>query len=141
MISSFTVSIVFLILTKSNSAPSTAAQLLITIAVTTVCWLATAYLGPQNDPAVLASFYQKVRPFGPGWRRVREAAGIVEVESAAESFPMALLGWFTGCIMIWSSLFTVGNLLYGRTEYALALLAVFVVTAAILIWVIKRLWQ
>src|SRR5271157_4419688 len=46
MISSFGMSILFLILTKNNAAPSTAAQLLITVAVTTVCWLAMAYLGP-----------------------------------------------------------------------------------------------
>src|SRR5262249_52194969 len=50
MVSSFLMSLLFLVMTKMGSAPSTAAQLLITIAVTTVCWLATAYLGPQNDP-------------------------------------------------------------------------------------------
>ena len=43
--------------------------------------------------------------------------------------------------MIWSALFTVGNYLYGRTEYALALLAVFILSAAVLIRVINRLWM
>ena len=68
MLSSFGMSILFLILTKNQAAPSTAAQLLITVAVTTVCWLATAYLGPQTDEATLVSFYKKVHPNGPGWR-------------------------------------------------------------------------
>jgi hypothetical protein len=35
----------------------------------------------------------------------------------------------------------VGNFLYGRTNYALALLAVFVVTASIVIEVVRRLWK
>jgi hypothetical protein len=34
----------------------------------------------------------------------------------------------------------VGNFLYGRMGYAIALLAIFVVTGAILIRVINRLW-
>jgi hypothetical protein len=146
MVSSFGMSLVFLILTKSQAAPSTAAQLLITIAVTTVCWLATAYLGPQNDPKVLTDFYMRVRPFGPGWRPIQVKAGISNDDAAAvdvrtENFPLSLLGWFAGCIMIWSALFTVGNFLYGRMGYAFGLLAVFVLTGIILIQVVRRLWK
>lgn len=146
MASSFVMSLVFLILTKTGGAPSTAAQLLITIAVTTVCWVATAYLGPQTDRAVLVNFYRKVRPYGMGWKEIAATAGPVSSdirssEIGSENFGLSLLGWFTGCIMIWSALFTVGNFLYGRTNYALALLLVFVITAAILIRVVQRLWK
>ncbi|MBZ5623612.1 MAG: Na+:solute symporter [Acidobacteriia bacterium] len=146
MVSSFGMSLLFLILTKNQTAPSTAAQLLITIAVTTVCWVAMAYLGPQNDPRVLMDFYMKVRPFGPGWRPIQERAGISNADATAmdlrtENFPLSLLGWFTGCIMIWSALFTVGNFLYGRMGYAFGLFAVFAVTATILIQVVRRLWR
>ena len=42
---------------------------------------------------------------------------------------------------IWSSLFTVGNFLYGRIGYALGCLAVFDVAGAALIWVVNRVWQ
>src|SRR5271157_2469071 len=108
MTSSFGISVAFLIMTKNGVAIATAPQLLITIALTTVCWLLMAYLGPQNDPAVLIDFYKRVRPFGPGWRRVRVNAGIPAAEAAmdaeGQNFPLALLGWFTGCIMIWSAL-------------------------------------
>jgi hypothetical protein len=145
MVSSFAMSLVFLVMTKNQSAPSTAAQLLITIAVTTVCWLATAYFGPQNDPRTLVEFYRKVRPFGPGWAPIRVKAGLstaaVETEAGTENFTLSLLGWFAGCIMIWSALFTVGNFLYGRMGYAFGLLAVFVVTGTILIRVVRRLWS
>ncbi|MGD0365608.1 MAG: sodium:solute symporter family protein, partial [Bryobacteraceae bacterium] len=145
MSSSFGVSILFLILTRSGVSVSTYLQLLITIAVTTVCWIATAYFGPQTDPAVLIAFYRKVHPFGPGWRRVREAAGISPAQAAEwsqhENVPLSLLGWSTGVVMIWSALFTVGNFLYGRMGYTFALLAVFVVSAGILIRVINRLWN
>src|SRR5262249_36798380 len=98
--------------------------------------------GPQTDRATLIAFYKKVRPFGPGWRRVREEAGISQAEAAAtrENIPLALLGWSAGCAVIWSSLFTVGNFLYGRNSLAWLLLGVFLISALILLWVIKRLW-
>ena len=43
--------------------------------------------------------------------------------------------------MIWSALFMVGNFLYGRMNYAAALGAVFVVSGAIVIRVVNRLWR
>jgi hypothetical protein len=43
--------------------------------------------------------------------------------------------------MIWSALFAVGNFLYGRMDYAFALLGIFIVTGAILIRVVNRLWN
>jgi Na+/proline symporter len=143
MASSFGVSVILLVLAKNGVHLSTHAALLVTIAVTTVSWVATAFLGPETDRAVLASFYDKVRPFGPGWTRVREAAGIPKAAStsARDNIPLALLGWVAGCTVIWSALFTVGNFLYGRLPQALFLLAVFVVSGAALLYVGQRLWS
>ena len=45
-----------------------------------------------------------------------------------ENIPLALLGWVAGSMAIWSSLFAVGNYLYGRTGYAIGLTIVFVIT-------------
>jgi hypothetical protein len=119
--------------------------MLITILFTTVLWVATAYWGPQTEEAALLNFYRKVRPPGPGWKRIQALANISPEQEAADreawNFPMSLLGWFTGCITIWSALFTVGNLLYGRMGYFWALLAVFVVSGSILIRVVNRLWR
>jgi len=143
MISSFTISIILLVLKKQYGMGfSTHHALLITIAVTTVSWMLTAFYGPQTDRQTLISFYKKVRPFGPGWRRIREEAGVTEQEAAAthENIPLALLGWTAGCTVIWSSLFAVGNFLYGRLPQAAILVAVFVGSGLLLIWVIKRLW-
>jgi hypothetical protein len=143
MVSSFTVSLALLILKKNfEISYSTHKALLITIAVTTVCWVLTAFLGPQTDRATLVSFYKKVRPFGPGWRRIRKETGVTEAEAAAthENIPLALLGWSAGCAVIWSALFTVGNILYGRTSLAALLFGIFVVTGLVLLWVIKHLW-
>ncbi|RJP62786.1 MAG: Na+:solute symporter [Ignavibacteriales bacterium] len=143
MISSFIVSIVLLILNRNGIYISTHAGLLITIAFTTICWVLTAYLGPQTDKKVLIEFYKKVRPFGPGWSHIKAEVAASEGEEIKirENIPLALVGWVTGCAVIWSALFTVGNFLYGRLNYAFILLAVFVVSGIVLIRTINKLWS
>ena len=142
MVSSFSVSIVILILAKNGIHMSTHVALLVTIAVTTICWLLTAFLGPETDRKTLVEFYKRARPFGPGWKKVREEADISmqEAKATGQNIPMALLGWVAGCTTIWSSLFTVGNFLYGRMTYALILGGVFLVSGTALIYVVNKLW-
>jgi len=143
MVSSFLVSLVLLVMHKYGIVCSTHIGLLITIAVTTVCWVATAYLAPATDRKTLIDFYRKVRPFGPGWARIRREAHLTPEEEAAgshENIPLALLGWTLGCTMVWSALFMVGNFLYGRWEYATALGISFAVSSLFLIRVIQKLW-
>jgi len=118
-------------------------RLMITVAITTVAWVITAYLGPKTDMNTLIEFYKKVRPGGPGWGPVRKAAGlsVEEMRNKEDNFPMALIGWTCGCAMIWSSLFLVGNILYGRTGYAVMCGAVFVVSGTVVIRIVNKLWK
>jgi Na+/proline symporter len=143
MVSSFGVSVVLLVLNRNGITFSTHVALLITVAVTTVCWLVTAFLAPETDHRVLVEFYRKVRPFGPGWKYIRQKAGISEAVAKAthENIPLALLGWVAGCTVIWSGLFMVGNFLYGRIGMALALMVTLTIGGAVLIGVINRLWS
>jgi SSS family solute:Na+ symporter len=139
MVSSFAISVALMVLTKNGVQISTTQQFILTIGLTSICWLATAFLGPQNDRATLVSFYRKVHPSGPGWGPIAAEAGVVAAE--ADNMPMALLGWISGCIMIWSALFTVGNILYGRMDYAGGLAVVFAISGLSVISVVRRLWR
>jgi solute:Na+ symporter, SSS family len=142
MVVSFAVSIGILVMARMGVTMSTHVALMATVAVTSVCWIATAYLGPETSHETLVSFYTKIRPFGPGWERIRLEAGLEKrgrVEDA-DNIPLALVGWVSGCTMIWSALFTVGNFLYGRLGYAFFLLGVFAVSGVVLLRVMQRLW-
>ena len=142
MVSSFAFSLLLLVLSRNGVTFSTHAALLMTVAVTTVCWLLAAYVAPPTDPDVLVAFYRKVRPFGPGWAPVRAKAGVLPAdEGSEENIPMALLGWVAGCAAIWSSLFAVGSFLYGRTGRGLMLTVVFAVSGLIVIRIVSRLWR
>ncbi|MBI3207577.1 MAG: Na+:solute symporter [Candidatus Solibacter usitatus] len=145
MIASFGISIVFLILHRNGVSYGTHKELLLTVMATTICWLVAAFFGPPTAESALIDFYKKVRPFGPGWKHIRILAGETEAEAAAhlqrENIPLALVGWFSGSVMIWSSLFAVGNFLYGRMHYAAGLCVVFAISLYMLIRVVRRLWN
>ena len=114
--------------------------LVTTVVATTICWVATAYLAPQTDPEVLKTFYLKVRPGGPGWAPVRASLGPEADTAAGDPLPLALVGWALGCTMVWSSLFAIGQLLYGAHGLAAGLAATAVVSAVALSAVMRRLW-
>ena len=59
----------------------------------------------------------------------------------SDAMGKATLGWISGCLTIWSSLFAIGNFLYGRTGAALTLTAVFVVSGVVLLYVTNTLWD
>ena len=140
MTSSLVVSIGLLIMARSGAPLSPHAGLLVTVAITTLCWVAAAYLGPQTDRETLIAFYRKVRPFGPGWEKIRIDAGVLERTRDEDNIPRALLGWFAGCATIWSGLFLIGAILYGRTAQAAILAVVLLVSGSALMWVMRHLW-
>lgn len=140
MVSSAIVSVGLLVLAKNGLALSAHASLLVTVVITTVCWVAAAYLGPETDRATLVAFYRKVRPFGPGWEAIRREAGLEASVRDEDNIPRALLGWAAGCATIWSGLFLIGSMLYGRWPQAGALAVVLVTAGVTLFWSLGHLW-
>lgn len=144
MVSSFVVSIVFFILKKTGHAPPFAHIVLYSVGFTTLCWLITAYLGAPTSRERLIAFYRKVRPAGPGWAAIRAEAAAGEAPGSMASgdrMGLATLGWISGCLTIWSSLFAIGNFLYGRMPAAWILTAVFIISGGVLLHVCSHLWD
>jgi solute:Na+ symporter, SSS family len=143
MVSSFAVSVFFFAMRKSGNGLPFAYTVLFSVAFTTICWLIAAYVTEPTSQERLIEFYRKVHPGGPGWRVIREAAGVSEAEAARHSdhIGKATLGWISGCLTIWTSLFATGNFLYGRTSLALIQGAVFIVSGLTLLYVVNTLWD
>src|SRR5450759_2301525 len=105
MIASFVVSLIALrMVTVRMPADSPLVQtyvMLITVAVSTVVWVSVTFLTKPEPDATLESFYQRVRPGGPGWRRTAEKLGY-----AGETIPggaLAWTNWLAGLIAVYSS--------------------------------------
>jgi Na+/proline symporter len=138
MVSSFLVSVGFFVAAKNGATIATTTSLLITIAVTTIVWVAATYLTAPTDRATLVSFYRLVRPPGVGWDAVRVEAG---VSSSPDSIAQSLLGWALGCLVVYAALFGSGSYLYGRTAQGVAWTVVFIVSGTGLIRLIPALWR
>jgi Na+/proline symporter len=115
MASSFVVAIGFFVAGKQGAAIPPHVSLLVSIAITTVVWLAATWLTRPTDDAVLVSFYQRVRPAGPGWRRVAAAAGL---GPSRDTLAAPILASLLGCAAIYGTLFATGAWLYGRHTQA-----------------------
>ncbi len=119
---------------------------IVQVGITTLAWLITAFVGPQTDRATLLSFVRKVKPAGPGWTAQRAEAGISDREVAEENrIGTSMIGWLSGCVVIWSSLFAIGNFLYAsgdpsRVTDAWILTGVFAVSGLVLLSVTRKLW-
>jgi Na+/proline symporter len=140
MVSSFFVALGFFIAGKYTSGATIAAHtsLLITVAVTTIVWVAATYMTAPTDRATLVSFYRLVRPPGRGWEPVRAEAGVAP---SPDSIAQSLLGWVLGCLVVYAALFGSGSYLYGRTAQGVVWTVVFVIACVGLIRLMAGLWR
>ena len=138
MASSFVIAVGFFVAGKTGHALPTHISLVLTIAVTTLVWLAATFLTKPTDRGTLLSFYKRVRPAGPGWRSVRAETGVA---SSPDSLPQAFLGWILGCVFVYAALFGAGSVLYGRTALATFWIILFVASGAGLVRLLPRLWS
>ena len=135
MLTSFVLAAGFFVATRRGGTIAPHVSLLITVAVTTVVWLAVAYFTPPTDRATLVNFYRKVRPAGRGWDAVRREAG---VGPSPDSLAHALLGWVLGCAFVYAALFGSGSFLYGEITQGVFWTVVFVVSGVWLVRILKR---
>ena len=105
-----------------------AVTMLVTIVVSTVVWLAVTYMTKPEPDETLDAFYLRVRPGGPGWRRVSERLGL-----GRESIPggaLAWTNWLAGIIAVYSSLFGIGKIIFGEVGTGAVLLVIAVIAFA-----------
>jgi SSS family solute:Na+ symporter len=138
MVSSFLVAVGFFVAGRLGTRVEAHVSLLVTVAATTVVWIAVTYMTRPTDRATLVHFYRLVRPAGPGWGPVREEAG---TGPSPDSLSQNLLGWVLGCLLVYAALFGTGSFLYGHTGLGMAWLAVFLSAAGGLLYLVPRLWS
>ena len=113
------------------------------VLITTVVWLVVTFLTPSEKPEILRSFYRKIQPGGPGWRKVVEDAAVegeqIVLQPGKWSVPKGILAMILGCILVYSCMFATGNWIYGNYSLALILTAVVFLAGGLLLKVWKQL--
>ena len=111
------------------------------VLVTSAIWITVTYMTPAEDKSVLRTFYQKIQPGGPGWKKVideaeKENIKITE-DSQGWSVPSGITAMMLGCGMIYGAMFATGYWIYG--EYTRA--SVITVLSAIFAVLLVRTWK
>jgi SSS family solute:Na+ symporter len=113
--------------------------MIITVAVTTVVWLAVTFLTAPESRETLVAFYRRTRPARSGWGPI--AALAPDVRASADGLAN-LVDWIAGCALIYGALFGVGKLILKELAPGLLLLGLALV-AGIVIYrdLSRRGWQ
>ncbi len=117
-------------------------KLVIGIVITTIGWVLVTYLTPPVATETLRSFYRKVQPGGPGWKRVvaeaRAAGDAVDTEEGWD-VPIGIVCMILGCLAVWGALFGIGSLLYGQALVATVLLVIAAISTGGIMKLIGRI--
>lgn len=109
-------------------------KLLYNIGITTVVWLIVTYATRPTENEKLVSFYNKIKPYSPGWSTVIQKNGL---SITNDRFGSKLLAIVLGVVLVYGSLFGVGYMIYGETLYSF--IALFSATLAGI--TLYRIWN
>jgi len=137
MISSFLISLAFFVAKKMGADIPDPVPLLTTVAVTTVVWITVTLMTAPVDHTALLRFYELTRPAGPGWAAFRAES---KLPPSPDSIPQMLLGWTAGVTFVYAGLFGTGSLIYGRVSQSIVWAVLFVISGAVLLSVVRRVW-
>jgi len=114
MLISFLVAVYFQFVHTALGFPAmdSSLQLVIGVALTTVGWLTVTFLTTPASEETLRSYYEAIRPFGAGWRRVLKL-GPEDPGPELGGVAAGFLGWFLGLTAVYGALFGTGFILYG----------------------------
>jgi len=100
---------------------------LVTTGVTTLAWVCVTLLTRPEAEATLEEFYRRVRPQATGWKPV---ALRVEDIPATHDLAQNLTCWLLGCVLVYSTLFSIGEWCFGRAGKGTAFFLVAAASAA-----------
>jgi Na+/proline symporter len=133
MIAAAIVSIYLQVVLKWNSDdPKQFAYLmLVTVGATTVVWVVTTFLTSPEPTETLVTFYNRVRPVGPGWTQIASQAGLSEAHAQGRLY-LQFVNWILGCVLIYGSLFGIGKLIFKEWIAGTLLLLVAIIAGTLI---------
>jgi hypothetical protein len=92
-----------------------------------VAWVLVTFLTSPEPDGILIAFYRKVRPHAAGWKRIARLAPEVK---QTKDLGTNLLSWILGCVMVYSALFAIGDICFGKYAPGIGLFALSAACAA-----------
>ncbi|GAB3203273.1 Na+/proline symporter [Pontibacter aydingkolensis] len=88
----------------------------LTVGFTTVAWIVATYITRPTPMAKLHAFYEKIQPDG-AWAPVRKSLDLPKPKTKVFHL---LIGWISAAVMVYSTLFLIGDLIFQNyTRFAM----------------------
>jgi len=108
---------------------------LVTVAGSTLVWLAVTMATAPESKQTLLHFYRRVRPNPVFWGPIaQEAVDVAPPRDGWNNF----CDWIAGCVMIYLALFGVGKMIFGQYLLGFVFLAVALLAGGFLYWDLQR---
>jgi SSS family solute:Na+ symporter len=118
-----------------NPEAANAKILLITVACTTVAWIAATFATKPESDETLINFYRRTRPSLMGWKPI--AAKAPDVKPTKDGI-WNFVDWIAGCVLVYSALFGVGKIIFGETAFGMGLLVLSALSGVVIYWDLNR---
>jgi SSS family solute:Na+ symporter len=109
--------------------------MMITVAATSVVWIAVTFLTAPESNETLTAFYRRVHPSLAGWRPIARLVPDVKPSGGAA---WNFIDWICGCALIYGVLFGVGKLLLKDYTLGFAMTTVGLAAGAVIYWDLAR---
>jgi len=104
-------------------------SLFVIVGGTTITWLAVTFLTRPTDEEHLKKFYIRVHPGGAGWSRI---AALLPDVKGDRGYGTLFLSWLAGIVLVYSTLFGVGELILGSVTLAFTYIAIALLAAVVI---------
>lgn len=114
-------------------------KLVLSVLITTICWVGVTFLTKPTDTKVLAKFYNSITPYGRGWKTFKKIAAdkSIELKTSTDRFTIDLASMLLGVVFVYTALFATGYVIYGNWTGALILAAIALISG----FSIFKLWN
>jgi SSS family solute:Na+ symporter len=112
-----------------------AKRILVTVAITSVVWLAVTYLTAPEPESKLLEFYRKTRPGVKGWKHI--AAKAPEIPPTQDGW-YNLMDWLLGSLMVYMALFGLGEIVLGSVGLGIIYMVISGIAGYVIYWDFSR---
>ena len=116
-------------------------ELLLSISITTVSWILVTLITKPTDNDKLLSFYNKIKPYGIGWKSFRLLNNISLSQKDSKSSMNDLLLLFLGILAVYFCLFGFGYILFDENLIGVFMLTISFISAFFANYIMKIIYN
>ena len=116
-------------------------ELLLSISITTISWILVTLITKPTDNDKLLSFYNKIKPYGIGWKSFRLLNNISLSQKDSKSSMNDLLLLFLGILAVYFCLFGFGYILFDENLIGVFMLTISFISAFFLNYIMKIIYN